>query len=215
MRLRQTVLLSSVFLCCSFLSRAQLRIFAGPQMTTANYSIRNAKQETEWKTGFIAGLGLTNQVEGPVYFSPSLYFNRKGYKVTLDRPSVPPGTAAKNNNTTINTIALAPLLQFNLSKQKSHFFVRLGPAIEVAVSGTETFDTAANESVTRSMLFDPTGYSRTTAFANFHLGFEQQNGLGFSVHYEHGLSSLHNADRGPIILHRVVGASLQWRFRKK
>ena len=215
MGLRLPALLLPLFICCSILSQAQVRLFAGPQMTTANYSVRNARQETDWKGGFFAGIGLTNQVEGPVYFAPSLYFNRKGYKVSFNRPSVPPGASAKDNNTSINTIAFSPLLQFNLSKQSSHLFVRLGPAIEVAISGKETFNDGSNARTNRAMLFDPTGYSRATAFANFHVGFEQQNGLGFYVHYEHGLSSLNNADLGPIILHRVLGVGVQWMLRKK
>lgn len=212
MHSRQAVLLSFLLLCLQISTLSQVRVFAGPQMTTAAYSIRNVDQPTEWKGGFMAGIGLTNQVEGPLYFSPSLYFSRKGYKVTFNSPSVPPASAAKNNNTAINSIALAPLLQFNLSKKKNHIFFRFGPAIEVAISGKEIFDTAANKTVNRSMLFDPTAYSRTTFFATAHLGFEHQSGVGIFAYYEHGLSSLNNADLGPTILNRVVGVSLQWKF---
>src|SRR5215210_2347361 len=104
------------FLLCSWnFSQAQVRVFAGPQLTTAKYHIRNGKQDSEFKQGFMAGIGLTTLVEGPLYFAPSLYYSKKGYKVTFNRAAVPPGLDAKNNNTSINTIAFAPLLQFNLS----------------------------------------------------------------------------------------------------
>ena len=191
---------------------AQFRIFAGPQLTTANYEIRHAKQETEHKQGFMAGIGLTSQVEGPLYFAPSLSYSRKGYKVSFDRPGVPPDSAALNNNTTINVLALAPLLQLNFSQSKSHFFFRFGPALDIALSGREVFDSAGGKRVDRAMAFESVAYSPATAYANFHLGYEHKSGLTLYAHYEHGLSNLNNSDLGPIILHRIVGVAVGWKF---
>lgn len=193
--------------------KAQVSLFAGPQLTTAKYEINNGKQETDFKTGFMAGIRLTTQVEGPVYFSPALYYSQKGYKVDFNRAANPPDPEAKNNNTTINTICFAPLLQFNLAKAKSNLFFRFGPAFDVALSGTEAFDSTGNKRVERSMLFGSTAYSPVTAFANVHFGFEHKSGFSIFAHYEHGLSNLNNADYGPTILHRVVGLSLGWRLK--
>lgn len=210
MSLRLAVCFCVLFFGFHFSPLAQVRIFAGPQLTTASYSIRDAKQSTDRKTGFTAGVGLTKPIEGPIFFSPAVYFSRKGYKVTFDRPGTPPDSAAKNNNTTISTIAFAPLLQLNFSKKQNHFFLRFGPAVEIAVSGKEIFDKSGNRTVSRSMLFDPTAYSRTAASVNAQLGFEHRSGLGIFAHYEHGLSSLNNNDRGPVILNRAAGVSVQW-----
>ncbi|HEU4901133.1 MAG TPA: outer membrane beta-barrel protein [Flavisolibacter sp.] len=196
-------------------SQAQVSLFAGPQMATAKYHIRNAKQDWSFKQGFMGGIRLTTQVEGPLYFAPSLYYSQKGYKVTFNRAAFPPDTAAKNNNTSINTIALAPLLQFDLSKDKSHFFVRFGPGIDVAISGKEKFDSSTGKSIDRSMTFGSIGYSPATAFAAFQLGFEARNGLSVFANYEHGLSNFNNADFGPMILHRVLGLSVGWKLGKR
>jgi len=212
MRTHQVLIFSFILALAQLSSQAQFRIFAGPQMSSANFSIRNAKQSTEFKQGFMAGIGLTNAVEGPLYFSPSLYFSQKGYKVSFDRPVFPPDSAARNNNTTINALCFAPLLQLNFSKGKSHLFVRFGPAIDFALSGKEIFDTAAGKQVNRSMEFSSVGYSPATAYANVHLGFEHKSGFSIFANYEHGLSNLNNADLGPMILHRVVGLALGWKF---
>ena len=196
-------------------AHAQYRIFGGPQLSSAKYSIRNAKQETDFKTGFMAGISSTSHVEGPLYVVPTLYFSRKGYKVTYDRQGAPPDSAALNNNTTVNTIAFSPLLQLNLGQAASNFFVRVGPGIEVNISGNEVFDTLANRPVNRSMRFGSTSYSPATAFATFQFGWETAGGLSLFTHYEHGLSNLNNADRGPMILHRAAGLSVAYRLGKK
>ena len=210
------LLLFPFLLLCSWkISQAQVSLFAGPQLTTAKYHIRNGKQDSEFKQGFMAGIRLTTLVEGPLYFSPSLYYSKKGYKVTFNRGAYPPGPDAQNNNTSIHTIALAPLLQFNLSKEKTHLFVRFGPGIDINLSGSESFDSTGNKHIDRSMLFGSTGYSPATAFANLHVGFQHRNGLSVFAHYEHGLSNLNNADLGPMILQRVVGVSLGWRLGRK
>ncbi|HEV7331026.1 MAG TPA: outer membrane beta-barrel protein [Flavisolibacter sp.] len=196
------------------ISKAQVRIFAGTQFTTAKYTIQNVKQETEFKQGYMAGIGLTYQVEGPLYFAPSLYFSQKGYKVSsYNLPSIPPNEDARNNDVTLRTIALTPLLQFNFSKKESFAFVRLGPGFEKAISGREVFDSAGIKTIDRNMTFSSTAYSPATAFFNFQLGYQLANGLSILAHYEHGLSSLNNRDLGPMILQRAAGIMVSWRFR--
>lgn len=201
-----------LFFVCSFSARAQVRLFGGAQITTANYSIRNAEQPTTSRLGFLGGIGLTNQIEGPLYFSPSLYYSRKGYKVTYNRQANPPDSAALNNRVTVNAICFSPQLQWNFSGGPRYFFVRLGPSLDVAFNGREVFDTTGGPPVDRSMLFSSLGYSPITASANVQVGFAQQKGLGFFAFYEHGLSSLNNKDFGPVILHRIGGVAVAWQF---
>ena len=111
----------------SFHANAQVKIaaFAGPQATSAHYSINGQNQDTKFKMGVMAGLGLKVPFEGRLYFFPAVYYSLKGYKVTLALPAYPPTELAKNNNTTIHTMEIAPLFQVDLSKKPDHFFVAL------------------------------------------------------------------------------------------
>lgn len=196
----------------SFSSGAQLTIFAGPQMTSANYSIREARQETMYKTGFMGGVGLKTLIEGPVYFSPMLFFSRKGYDVTFDRPAFPPDSGAVNNSTTINTIELAPLVQINFSKKESYGFVRFGPSFDFNLSGSETFDSTSGKRISRAMKFSFGDYSYATISMNAQTGFQHRSGFTAFVFINVGVSSLNNADYGPKIYHRVGGIALGWRL---
>ena len=193
-------------------AKAQLTVFAGPQMSSANYVIRHIDQPTGYKTGFMGGVGLRSLIEGPVYFAPSLYYSKKGYKVTLTEPAFPPDTAAKSNSTSLHTIELAPLVQINFSKKASYLFVRFGPALDFALSGTERFDSAGIKNIERKMVFDFGVYSYATTSGILHLGYQHQSGFTIFAHYALGLSSLNNADGGPRIRHRVAGISAGWRL---
>src|SRR5829696_1370800 len=171
---------SFLLLLCLFSfskTKAQLTVFGGPQITSAKYSIRDADQKTESKTGFMAGVGLKSWIEGPVYFSPMLYFSRKGYKVTFDRPAFPPDSGAVNNNTSINTIELAPIIQINFSKKASYAFLRLGPSFDFNISGHEEFDSTTNKHISRDMAFSFGDYSHATVILNAHLGFQHVSGF--------------------------------------
>lgn len=199
----------------SLRTTAQVTVFAGPQLTSARYRIDGIEQPTNSKTGFAGGVGLRSSLEGPVYFTPLIYYSKKGYEVVFNQRAFPPDTAARNNNTSLHTIEVAPLVQINFSKKASYFFMRIGPSFDVAVSGTERFDSAANKRVTRKMVFDFGGYSYITTSVNAHLGFQHQNGLSFFAHYGYGIGSLNNADNGPKIYHRVAGVMVGWRLGKK
>lgn len=206
-----------LFFCLLFLFRAhaQLTVFAGPQITSAKYLIRNVDQPTSSKQGFVAGVGLKSLIEGPAYFTPMLFFTQKGYKVTFNQAAYPPDSGAKNNNTTMRAIELAPLVQFNLSKSPSYFFLRLGPSADFNISGSESFDSTGNKHKTQKMLFDFGGYSYVTLSANVHLGFQHQSGFTAFAFYQYGLSSLNNADYGPEIYHRIGGIAVGYKFGKK
>src|SRR3982750_2170798 len=98
-------------------------IFAGPQATTASYSIEGKKQETDMKIGFQAGIGMKVQVENKLYFAPAVYYSMKGYKVVYNTFNTLPDIDAKDNNTTIHTFEMAALLQYDFSANASHFYI--------------------------------------------------------------------------------------------
>jgi hypothetical protein len=208
-----SVLLGALFICTA--ANAQVTVFGGPQITSARYLVNDIKQPTESKTGFAAGVALRSQIEGPVYLIPMLYYSKKGYDVKFNRRASPPDTAARNNNTSIHAIEFAPLVQINLSKKESYLFLRVGPAFDIAISGTERFDSAANKTVTRKMIFGFGDYSYITTSVNAQLGFQHESGLSFFAHYAYGIGSLNNADNGPKIYHTVAGVAVGWRFGKK
>ena len=173
------------------------------------------KQPTAFKPGFQLGATIKIPFENQLYFGPAVYYSMKGYKVTLNDPSFPPTEVATNNETTLHTLEIAPLLHFDFSNQPSHFFIKLGPAIDFAFSGKEKFDTiGGTASVERSMRFAYTEYGRVTAQAILHLGFKSEKGYFVFAHYAEGLGGLNNADGGPTIKHRIVGLSFGWVFHK-
>jgi len=209
------------FLLSSLYGNAQVKFvaLAGPQMTSARYTIQGVKQPTDFKLGAMAGIGLKVPFESRLYFFPSVYYSLKGYKVDFNKPSYPPTQLALNNNTTIHTIEVAPLFQVDLSGAASHLFIRFGASVDFAMSGTEKFDTLNTSGSTgnmkRKMLFAFTDYGRYTASGNFHFGYETSKGLMIYAAYTHGIGSLNNADDGPHILHRIIGISVGWYFAEK
>lgn len=196
-------------------SHAQLTIFAGPQMTSASYSIRDAAQQTAYKTGFMGGVSLKTQFEGPLYFTPMLFFSRKGFDVTFDRAAFPPDSGAVNNSTIINTIELAPLFQVNLSKKENYAFVRFGPSFDFNLSGKESFDSTSGKRINQDMTFSFGEYSYATIAVNAQAGFQHRSGFTAFAFVNLGVSSLNNADLGPKIFHRIGGVALGWRLGKK
>ena len=215
------LMVRSFFFCLAFpvsgtcFSQISFGVFGGPQLTTAKYKVNEKKQPTDFKPGFQLGATIKIPFDNQLYFGPAIYYSMKGYKVTLKDPAFPPTQVAINNETTIHTIEIAPLLHLDFSNQPSHFFVKFGPAIDFAFSGKEKFDTiGGTKPIERSMHFSYTEYGRITAQAILHLGFESSKGYFVFAHYAEGLGSLNNADNGPIIKHRIVGISIGWFFNK-
>lgn len=195
-------------------AQVQVALFAGPQATTAHYVVNDNTQPSQFKYGVMAGVGMKVPFDNQLYFFPSVYYSLKGYKVTLNDPAFPPTQFAKNNNTTIHTMEVAPLLQLDFSKTPSRFFIRFGPAVDFAFSGKERFDTVSTNGtsarVERDMVFSFGDYGRFSATANIHLGYESSRGFMIYGFYHHGIGSMNNADNGPRILHRIVGVSFGW-----
>src|SRR5215831_21169121 len=119
---RISVLLVLIVLTLNCRSQTKFGIFAGPQTTSAKYSIAGIKQPTDYKFGFLAGIGWKIPFESHLFFSPAAFYSLKGYKVKFNRYSYPPDTAALDNNTSIHTFEVAFLLQFDFGKEPSHVF---------------------------------------------------------------------------------------------
>ena len=209
-------LLLMLFALCAG-AQVDLVLFAGPQSTVTHYTVKEVKQPASSKIGLMAGAGLKVPFENQLYFFPSVYYSLKGYKVTLNDPAFPPTEFAKNNNTTIHTIEVAPMFQVDLSKKPSHLFVRVGIGVDFAFSGREKFDTVSTNGATgpvdRAMVFSFGDYGRFSASGNFHLGYESAQRWSVFGFYNHGFGSMNNADGGPKIFHRIAGISLGWRLK--
>ncbi len=200
------------------LAQVRFAMFGGPQRTSARYLVGfdRIKQTTCFKSGFMAGVGAKVEFDNLLYFFPSVYYSLKGYEVKLKTPAFPPTEYAKNNNTTIHTVEISPLFHFDFNKKPSHLFVRFGPAVDVAFSGRERFDTISMSGegarIDRSMVFSFGDYGRFAAQANLHFGYETEKGLMIFAFYERGFGSMNNADGGPKIFHRILGVSVGWIF---
>lgn len=215
---------SLLFLCfllaLTVMAQPEFGIMAGGQSTWAAYTtpeinLGKTKQETQMKFGFQAGLISKMQFEGKLYFAPALFYSMKGYKVTLTRPSFPPDSFAIDNNTTIHTIEIAPLFQYNFSESDGHFFIKAGPSIDVQLFGKETFNKSTGGSVSRNMKFSYGDYGHFGANLLLHLGYETSGGLAIYAHYTHGIGSIINTDNGPRIFHRALGLCLAKYFNRK
>ncbi len=196
-------------------SQVRIGFFLGPQATSANYEVIEKEQPTDYKIGLQAGITAKIPVEYQLYFAPSVYYSLKGYKVTLNNPSFPPGEDAQSNNVSIHTIEIAPLFHFDLSKKASHPFIQFGPAIDIAVFGKEEIILKNGDAVSRDMKFSFGDYGRFTSSAIARLGYQMQNGFFFFGHVTYGLGSMNNADNGPKIRHRVYGVSVGKYFKAK
>lgn len=191
-------------------SSAQVDIgfFAGPQVSSARYSVAGEKQSTSSKYGFHVGTTVKIPFENHLNFAPSLFYSLKGYDVTLKKPSVLPDSTAINNSTTIHTAEIAALFQYDFKLSGSHFFIKFGPSIDAQLFGKEQFTKKNNSVVDRNMTFSFSKYGRFGANLITALGYEMSNGLFFTAQYNHGIGSVVNADFGPNIHHRVVGISI-------
>jgi hypothetical protein len=217
--MRPSILLLITFLAFhSLAAQNQLYIFAGPQATTARYKVRGIEQETGFKYGFQAGINMKTLFEGPLYFSPAVFYSLKGYQVDFTDYANPPSLFAVNNETTIHTLELAPLLQIDLSKNQSHPYIKFGPSMDFQLFGNEKFDTVINGNrgtVDRKMKFSFADYGHYSINLFLQFGFESANGFQVFAQYTHGMGNINNADLGPMIKHRIYGISFGWRIRNK
>ncbi len=206
------IILTALYANC----QVEWAIFAGPQATNTNYVIQGAKQKSESKYGLQAGVALKVPFEGNLFFAPEGFYSLKGYKITYNRFVYPPSVNAVDNNTTFHCFELAALLQYDLGKNSSHFFIKAGPSLDFQLLGKEKFNEVGGVSVNRSMKFGPGEYGRYSANLLAKLGYETASGFMILAHYTHGAANLNNADGGPAFRHRAYGISFgKYLNRKK
>lgn len=201
-------LLAAVFTAAISAAQVQVSLFAGAQASTARYKIQDAKQKTEYKPGFQLGAGLKTHFEGRLFFAPSVFYSLKGYKVQFDKYVFPPDPEATDNNLTMHTFEIAPLLQLNFSDAASHFFIQFGPTVDLQLFGREKFNLFSGETVDQKLKFGYANYGHYSTSAIFRLGYETGNGFLLFAQYNLGLGSINNADDGPVIRHRSAGISI-------
>lgn len=204
----------SVFLFAS--GQSEFGIFAGPQATAARYTILNEKQKNDFKYSFHAGVCMKVPFDVNLFFAPEAFYSMKGYRVKFTQFVYPPGTEAKDNNTSIHTFELAALLQYDFGKNPAHFYIKAGPSLDFQLFGKEKFNTATG-SVNRKMKFSTDGdYGHFGANLLGQFGYETGSGLFVSLQYTHGAASINNEDGGPKIRHRVYGFTIgKYLNRKK
>ncbi len=206
----------SIFVTLTANSQFEFGFFAGPQATGARYTILNQKQKNEMKYGFQAGVGLKVPFENNLYFSPAAFYSLKGYKVAFTQFVYPPDSNAIDNNTTIHSFELAALLQYDLSNNPGHLFIKAGPSLDFHLFGKETYNLNAGGTVSRNMPFSADGdYGHFSANMLMQIGYETGNGFMFFAQYTHGMASTNNTDGGPKIRHRAYGISIGKYFNRK
>ena len=197
------------------ISQVDFGFFAGPQATSSRYTIRNEKQENEFKYGFQAGVLMKVPFEGNLYFAPAAFYSLKGYKVKFTQFLFPPAANAIDNDTRMHTFELAAMLQYDLGTGPGHAFIKLGPSLDFQLFGKESFNLMDGGHVDRDMTYNYTDYGRYAANMIMQFGYETSGGLLVFAQYSHGMGSLNNADGGPKIRHRVYGISLGKYLKKK
>jgi hypothetical protein len=212
----KTILLAAAALLFmnTALAQVQYSVFAGPQFTTAHYKVQGVKQETTYKPGLLVGAGMKVPFENHLYFSPSVFYSLKGYKVKFKNFAFPPDATATDNNTSIHTFELAAMLQYDFNDQPSHFMVRVGPSLDFQLFGQEHFNTPMEE-VERDMPFGFDKYGHYSTNMIFQFGYEMKNGFFVLGQYSYGLTSISNTDNGPDIRHRVFGITIGTFFNSK
>ncbi|MEO7925045.1 MAG: porin family protein [Chitinophagaceae bacterium] len=194
----------------------KLAIFAGPQASSAYYTVENLKQKTSMKYGFQAGANMKTAFENKLYFAPTVFYSMKGYKVEFTRYASPPDVDAKDNNTTIHTFEVAPLLQYDFSNDPGHVYIKFGPSLDVQLFGKESFHLiSTGATVNRNMKFSFSDYGYASFNLLGQLGYETSSGFIIFAQYSYGIGSISNADFGPKIHHRVFGISVGKYLKRK
>lgn len=207
-----TAVMAVAVLVCT--AQVQFGLFGGPQVTSSKYIVNGKKQPNTQKYGFQLGGSLKVPFDNKLYFSPAMFYSLKGYKVKFNQRCPFPDSLAVDNNTTIHTFELAPLLQYDFSNHPGHFFVKFGPSIDFQISGKEKFNRSDRKTIDQKMGFSFTKYGRYAASFITQFGYETKDGLLLFAQYSHGIGSMNNADGGPGIWHRVMGISIGKYFNK-
>lgn len=205
----------ALFVSSTVFSQNQVALFAGPQMSTANYAINNQPQPTTYKTGINAGVSMKVPFDGFLYFAPAVFYSMKGYNVTYNLQNSLPDIRAINNSTVFHSVELAALLQFDLSTNINHLFIKVGPSLDFQLFAHEKFDLQNGDQVSRAMKFGPGEYGRYSVNLLSQLGYETGSFFLFGQ-FSHSPANLSNRDGGPSIKHKLFGFSIgKYLNRKK
>lgn len=212
-----TTLLCLALLFLPFLAKSQVNfgLFAGPQLSSAHYVIADEVQPTHLKAGFQTGLMMKVPFDNQLFFAPAAFYSLKGYKVSFRQPSYPPDTAAVDNNTSVHTLEIAVLLQYDFSIRPDHFYLKSGISLDGQLFGNETYHLRNGKEVKQKMKFSFGEYGYAGSNFLVILGYENARGLTIFGQYSLGLGNLNNADGGPQIRHRVFGISVGQYFNRK
>jgi Outer membrane protein beta-barrel domain len=204
-----SLVIAFITLSVNSTAQSQFGIFAGVQSNNVRYLVANTEQKTKMKVGFHAGANMKIPFENKLFFAPALTYSLKGYDVTFSQFTNPPDVNAKDNSTTIHTIEISPLLQFDFNNNPGHAFIRVGPSIDVQLFGKEKYNLQNGTTVSRSMNIDLAGdYGKFGASLIGQFGYETASGFSIFAHYTHGVGSINNKDGGPRIYHRLFGISI-------
>ena len=208
-------ILFATFISTDNYSQPSWNIFGGPQITGVHYTIGGSKQDMSFKPGFQIGLGCKVPFENQLSFSPVIFYSLKGYKVKLNTFIFPPDSTAVDNNTTIHTIEVGGLLQFDFSMRPNHFYIKAGPSLDFQIFGNEKYKKISGETIDHKMSYGYGEYGRYAASLITQFGYASKQGLFLFVQYTHGFTNLSNADIGPQIQHRAYGLSVGKFFGSK
>ena len=210
------VFLSTLIISHPCHAQARVCFFAGGQTTTVNYAIENVKQPANSKFGIHGGVGMKVNFENHLYFFPSISYYQFGYDVSFNHKSIPPDSFAKDNSVSIHQLNIDPVLQYDIGKNPSHFFLRAGPSFHFIISATEKFNTETGGFVNRKMevgMYED--YGRILVSFVPAVGYESASGFYCNFQYTLGLINMCNADGGPRILERMAGLTVGYYLKNK
>jgi hypothetical protein len=110
---RILIFFAAIFCCNAIFSQVQFEIFAGPILSATSYSIKSRRNQRTLKLGFTLGQVIKFLLKGILFFSPSISYAMRGYKVQFNQPSYPPDLLAIDNNTLFMKLML--ILSCNLT----------------------------------------------------------------------------------------------------
>ncbi len=206
--MKKLILVFSIILfSCQLFAQSDFCFFGGLQTTNSKFMVGSNRQATENKYGFHFGVAKKVTFDNQIYFFPSVSYSLKGYQVSLQNPSFPPGLDVVHGNTTFHTVDISPLFQVDLGKNPGHLFIRFGPGFDFAIAGKEELIFKNGTTENKDMVFNFATYGRVGASLISQIGYEKAKQFFISARYDHGVGSVSNSDGGPKINHRVLALS--------
>lgn len=127
-------------------AQTKIAIKAGANISTARVYQNDVKLDTKYNTGYGVAVLFKVPFDGPLHFSPSVGYNRRGYTYM---PAS--GTITQYQNT-IHYIDILPALSLDFPVGGNSFVLSAGPHFSAALAGTEK-TTSANVVSSSKMTF--------------------------------------------------------------